>query len=506
MKKIYQFPLTPILAILMPLFFLASYNLNQINYSDIKRALYVLPVIGIILLFICWIVFRNWQKSALFSTSLIIIFFSYGQIYQLLKTSRIFLAHHSILILISLLLIFFVFIYLFRAKKPLSPIVGNINLIFLIMVLVSFFPVSVRMVQDAIADRQRKIQLQASIQSDLKDIVKPDIYFFVLDMYARRDVLLDHFQYDNSQFINQLNHLGFVVSNCSQSNYQFTEPSLMSTLNMKYVTDTPATSNLVTFPPKINMKHDQLIHSEVRKTLEQKGYKTVAYESIFSFSEIDDADYFFSPANSSSLLNNFERMLLYTTMARAVQDYLVLHPLPQEKIDMNAYDESPDYYYLINMSALNNLDNVTSIPGPKYVFAHLTTTHDPFAVNSDGSVNRGDMTTTEAYINSIQYMNKRMIKIFETIINQSDIPPVIILESDHGYGATDINTRMKNLMAYYVPNSMKEKIYPTITPVNSFRLLFNTLFNQNNPLLPDYSFFTPQRNVADFQVVPNECK
>mgnify|MGYP006197730917 CR=1 FL=1 len=38
-----------------------------------------------------------------------------------------------------------------------------------------------------------------------------------------------------------------------------------------------------------------------------------------------------------------------------------------------------------NLYALDRLDEVTSLPGPKYVFAHLVTTHPPYVHNADGS-------------------------------------------------------------------------------------------------------------------------
>ena len=38
-----------------------------------------------------------------------------------------------------------------------------------------------------------------------------------------------------------------------------------------------------------------------------------------------------------------------------------------------------------NLYALDRLDEVASLPGPKYVFAHLVTTHPPYVHNADGS-------------------------------------------------------------------------------------------------------------------------
>ena len=66
---------------------------------------------------------------------------------------------------------------------------------------------------------------------------RPDIYYIILDGYAREDTLRDLYDFDNTDFINSLNALGFVVANKSISNYATTELSIASTLNMQYIDD-----------------------------------------------------------------------------------------------------------------------------------------------------------------------------------------------------------------------------------------------------------------------------
>ena len=44
------------------------------------------------------------------------------------------------------------------------------------------------------------------------------------------------------------------------------------------------------------------------------------------------------------------------------------------------------------------------------------------------------------------------------------------------------------LNAYYFPDADKSVLYPSITPVNTFRLLFNIYFDGNLELLPDKNY------------------
>ena len=67
--------------------------------------------------------------------------------------------------------------------------------------------------------------------------------------------------------------------------------------------------------------------------------------------------------------------------------------------------------------------------------------------------------------------------------------------------------RMSILNAYYVNAETKTSLYATITPVNSFRIIFNHYFGYNLPLLEDTSYYSlKQAKVDDLKVVPNTCK
>ena len=45
------------------------------------------------------------------------------------------------------------------------------------------------------------------------------------------------------------------------------------------------------------------------------------------------------------------------------------------------------------------------------------------------------------------------------------------------------------LNAYYVPEAIKARLYPAITPVNTFRIILSGLFGGSYPLLPDKSYY-----------------
>lgn len=105
------------------------------------------------------------------------------------------------------------------------------------------------------------------------------------------------------------------------------------------------------------------------------------------------------------------------------------------------------------------------------------------------------------------------MSLIEKLLSHSKPSPIIILQADEGpipkryldelldfnwRHATEKEFRQKMgiLNAYYLPGVNKDILYPSITPVNSFRVIFNLYFNTNIELLPDESYaFTDGRHI-----------
>ena len=110
------------------------------------------------------------------------------------------------------------------------------------------------------------------------------------------------------------------------------------------------------------------------------------------------------------------------------------------------------------------------------------------------------------YPDQVIYINQRITAIVDLILQSSPNPPVIVIQGDHGPAPFDvIERRMKNLNVYYFPDN-KEGLYPTITPVNRFRLIFNKYFGQKYPMLEDRSLYSAYDVPYNYQEIPNDCK
>jgi hypothetical protein len=97
-----------------------------------------------------------------------------------------------------------------------------------------------------------------------------------------------------------------------------------------------------------------------------------------------------------------------------------------------------------------------------------------------------------------------LLEAVDMILAESDVPPIIILQGDHGPWLQPNDKRMWILAAMYFPGH-KDQLYRTITPVNIFRLVFNSYFGGKYERLPDVSYFSPVPKLYDFSRVPTTC-
>ncbi|HEB12089.1 MAG TPA: hypothetical protein ENI11_00215 [Actinobacteria bacterium] len=178
---------------------------------------------------------------------------------------------------------------------------------------------------------------------------------------------------------------------------------------------------------------------------------------------------------------------------------------------------------------LNTFAKLGEIPetrGPKFVFAHMITPHPPYLFDESGkSVPEtelkmsGDVwTKRELYIDQLIFINKKVKLLVDEILSKSEIPPIIVLQADHGSASIldgksgwenpssdGIKERMRILNAYYLPEGGDRLVYDSITPVNTFRAILNHYFKTNYELLGDKSYFSTYERPYDFSNVTKQA-
>jgi hypothetical protein len=91
------------------------------------------------------------------------------------------------------------------------------------------------------------------------------------------------------------------------------------------------------------------------------------------------------------------------------------------------------------------------------------------------------------------HIDRLVLQAVEGILRRSPEPPIIIILGDHGPYGFSPNTRDPSfpiLSAFHLPNGGEKWLYPSITPVNSLRVVLNHYFHRRLPMLPDKSYRT----------------
>ena len=347
----------------------------------------------------------------------------------------------------------------------------------------------------------------------------------------RSDYMKSEFGFDNSQFLSFLEERGFQVEGQSRPNYVFTALSLSSSLNMEFVQNLGLPLVGGSYP---SLFVEPIRHSRVRQALESIGYKTVVLSSGWTPTEIIDADTYLAVDSidveaqagpAPTVITPFESQFLFTTPLGVV--------IPRVSRSLDNWVQPRSMVYpadelrKIILAEFENLGRAASLPGPKFVFAHIVAPHAPYLFTADGEpvssagpftlVEPGatgpGLTNAALYRDQAMYVTQRIEGSIEAILRNSSSQPIIILQADHGSGAgtewqglsaPGLRQRTAILNAYLVPSSCQDSLYPTITPVNSFRVVLDCAFGASLPLLPDLTYYSPNPLQNDYKFSPVE--
>jgi hypothetical protein len=258
-----------------------------------------------------------------------------------------------------------------------------------------------------------------------------------------------------------------------------------------------------------------LQNSKVRNFLKPYGYEMVAFETGYLTTHVTSADHYLQPdmdLDSKRIVqpfNRFESMLIDTTLYRLFHDTLTDRAVLKEQIIYPEYEAHRTRIVF----TINSLADFADRDGNYFIFAHVIAPHPPFVFDGegnpilatipfsmeDGNKYHGDIEDYRAlYPQQLTYINKLILKTIDAILDKSTVQPIIIIQADHGSGVSmvwddaqldAIQERFSILNAYYFPDQDYSQLYPAISPVNSFRQVFNQFFNADYEILDDRSYF-----------------
>ncbi len=512
--------LYPLAFSISPVISLFAENYGEFHPQLATRSFLIVTAATLLALASLALLLRDGHKAAAIAAVSSILFFSYGHVYASLETVHVLGIqlgrHRHLLPVYGLLWLGSAWLIVRRVRQGVA-MTRILSTAALAMLVISAGSLALKAVRSSSSWVQQGSQSSnGQLLSSAEALGKtPDIYYIILDGYGRSDVMLAKHGMDNRDFLQSLREAGFYVADQSNANFMFTALSLSSSLNMRFVQDLGIPLPFGSYPAVFA---EPIQHSLVRYELERLGYETVALETGWLPTEIEDADHYLRGVASerrkfqqAARLNAFENMLANSSGALVILDAIGTERL-SSWFRFRA-SESHEVLRSIVLASFESLEASVDLASPKFVFAHIVSPHGPYLFGRDGQYlyPEGPFTLlgesaairpaseSVLYRDQAYYITARIAETIDYILEHSAEPPVIILQADHGPGigpgwrlpdGETLWQRLAILNAYYLPYGCDRHLYPTITPVNSFRVVLSCYFGLDYPLLEDKSFFS----------------
>ncbi|MCP4609797.1 MAG: hypothetical protein GY845_13905 [Planctomycetes bacterium] len=486
-----SFPTHMFLLAVYPVLYMFSQHLGEVQYREM-----VLPILSVLgFSSLMWILlswfYRNRLKAGIVVSLFIFCFFFFGYCVKVMNEVNMPLRQRYILVLWILPLLCGVYV-IKRTSKPLIGLTKVLNVFSVCLVGLNLFSILAFALKtksavpwDGIGATSQHAALKAGKAKEL-----PDIYYIVPDRYARADVLKEMYDCDNSEFIDYLFEKGFYVASESLANYHHTRKSLVSSLNMDH---------LLGFAERMGEIEARIFSQKIRDCRVWNFLKSAGYRYVHLGS-------WWEGTYRNHLADENISLFVLPEFSRAIFGETLLQPILEK---LGIYDENRVHWKNVPYK-FEKLAEIPAHKGPTFVFAHIMVPHDPYVFDRDGKfvtrTKEASRSREENYREQVLFLNEKLKELVDRLLAASRVPPIIIIQADEGpfferlwkgecalsdlSAATkaELRQKMAILNAYYLPGFDRDKLYPSITPVNSFRLIFNHYFGTDFDRLADESY------------------
>lgn len=479
-----------------PLLAWFSNNIQEIAPILIWQPLVLAIIANAVIAFVVRFLVRDTAKTGLILCIFWIFFYFYGVFFS--NADKILaagLVRHKLLWPLWIGLCIASIYLIYRSKRIERRHLSAVTIFSIVLVVIQVININNHSYQPS-AKSDYNYLVNSEDKKPKDNVKRPNIYYIMPDSYPRSDTLKEHFDFDNSQFENQLKSKKFSIIVNSRSNYNQTKISMPATMNMSYLADKPEglqSSELI----KLYQKN------KVMDFLRPLGYKFVYNSNLYWARSSKAADYNVDCQKSNEFFDEVLRSTAYQPFAQFSDD-----------AKQNRRRDS--------MCVIDNISG-PGRPGPKFVHSHLLPPHPPYIFGANGenveAVNLSigadqQWKSKDNYVNQLKYVNDQITQKVNDIISK-DPESIIIIQSDHGtlssatqaQGLSDkrdpvYRERHRNFMAIYLPDYCNKSIIPDkLTNVNTFRLVLNSCFGADYKFLPDKIYYhaSTANNYKDFQ-------
>lgn len=487
----------PLLVAASPIVALYSQNVGYTQLGELLLPLLGSSAFAVVAVLLFWLLMRDVYKASLAASVVAFLFFTYGPVREVVSRplGPVLLSNWKILPFVAVGALLLV-AAISRSGRDFRRSVGPLNIVAASLLLVSLVTAGVQVILGHLRSRT-----PGTGAIELDSETRPDIYHVIVDGFGRPDVMLQRFDLDLSGFVERMKRRGVYVAERSVANYPFSLASISSTLNMEYHDALVERMSAKSTDPRPYLA--LLADSRVVNTLRQHGYTFVSFASGWVGTDSMRPDVF---QQSGVGLTEFQQQVLRMTPANAFAGVLVrdwVYGVQRERI----------------LSAFDRLPALAEDERPTYALAHVMAPHQPFVFDETGDLPRGGSLALlgdplgrhpererRLLVAQTSFISRKVEEVVEAILARSPEPPIILIHSDHGPNSQpsreyDAEERLPILNCYYLPGEGAERLYPSITPVNSMRLVLSHYLGADLELLPDRSYMVGADALYDMHEV-----
>jgi hypothetical protein len=498
-------PVYVLLLAAFPVLYFYAYNVAETTFEEAALPLALSLAGAMVLWALLTLILRNARKAGLGTVLFLVFFFTYGRFCDGLGSLGVFVPKHAYLLSGMLFVWGYCIYFISRAKRDFRTTTTVLNVVAVALIAINLFNIASYQIKLArlSAGTPEESPAQSPAASNLTNLdTLPDIYFIIIDEYAHPDTMKEWYDYDNSEFIDSLEEKGVFVASESRTRAMMTAQCLAQVLNMEYLTPgwdwSAEVKNYVEHETNVeyyrayiwnDVNFRKIAYNAAADFLRAQGYQYIAiahwggtgkWNSYLK----DNADLYFnySETGGARWTSEFQKMFWNTTMLRPFYIHLI-------------GSQYEIYYKSSVLAGLDCLKQIPSVSGPKFIYAHFWCPHQPYVFSANGEyiapVNHQNAADKQFYLGQYIFISAEMEKVIDDLLEKSEIPPIIILQSDHGQrphhpgiviGGDEWH---KILNAMYLPGVDYSELRDSISPVNTFRLIFNHYFGAEYELLKD---------------------
>ena len=504
----------PFFIAIFPILIIYSQNIGKMDVETLALPLFLIVGSSVLIYFVIKLILKNANKSAIIVTIILMIMFSYGHIYYLLNDvtlNGIDIGRTRYLIPIFGVTLGIGVYFTIKTNRILNNATSILNVVSVVFVLVAISNVGLVVMEVIECDKCAGQELFYETKDfsnyfephkySLSDNQKfPDVYYLILDEYARNDALLEYHNFDNSKFNNYLETKGFHIAENNFANYPTSIQSIPATMNMRYINflSDEIGTEVRNYKPLNEKDHGLYPNNQVIKNFKEMGYKIITFDTFALHNYQNPLSDLSECHRTINLLDN----VLFDTLARTtVFGYFIERWSEDELRDVTicAFDEFGQ--------AGNEFDE------PVFVWAHIMLPHPPWIFGPNGEhitpgkpllltdnpeFRNSEWDSKIQYIQQVEFANKKTTQVIDNILKDNS-NSIIIIHGDHGTGwdlnwaepsKEDVWQRMRNFDAIYFPDEEKrELLLNDRTLVNTFRIVFNAYFGSEYEILENKMYW-----------------